>query len=101
MPVADQCGNLVRLLQDAARMLNHALPDRGEGYEPRGALHQRNAEPLFQFPQLAAQCGLGNAAAFRRSTEVPQVRDRDEIAQLSKGQWYFPYLLRLLMKSHL
>ena len=50
MPVADQCGDLVRLLQDAARVLNHTFPDWGEGYEPRGALHQRHAEPLFQLP---------------------------------------------------
>ena len=56
---------------------------------------------FFQFPQLAAECRLRDVTAFRRATEMAQIRYRDQIAQLGKGQWYFPYSLRLLMKSHL
>ena len=67
-------------------MRHHALADGRERHEPRGALDQRHAEIFLKLPQLAAESWLGDATALRRTAEVSQVRDRDQVAQLGKSR---------------
>ena len=75
-------------------MHNDALADRGKRDEPGRALDQWRPKALLQLPQLATQGWLGYATAVRRATEVPQVGNRDQIAQL--GRVIYAYLIWLL-----
>src|ERR1700722_19949589 len=61
------------------------IAGRREGHGARGALDQLHAEAFLQLSQLAPERRLRDMTALRRMAKVPQVRDRDQIAQFRQG----------------
>ena len=88
--MAHQFRDLVGFLEDAAGVGDDARADRRQGHRAGGALDQRHAKGFLELPQLAAERRLGDAAALRGAAEVPEVGDRDQIAQFGQGHGGLP-----------
>ncbi len=81
----DQVGQLLGLAQQAVRLGDHRVAERGEAHHPPAALDQRHAEQRFELADAGRQGRLRDEHRLGRAAEVAVFVERDEVLQLLDG----------------
>jgi hypothetical protein len=89
-----------RVADDAARPFQHAFAFRREPAEARSALHQHDAENVFQLLDARRQRGLADAACLGGTTEMALARERNDEFKLVDHDCKSEDALSEIMPAH-